>query len=228
MTDLKGLGWFPKEWIVTHFTDLSPDEILELKDLGSEEEQGGEGGGSAGGLGGLGGGIGDLGDIGGDSGMDLGGDVGGAEMGGAEPAEEQASEVPVEGFDYKAERRLIMELRKQNKIEEGKRIVEGWARRLDKPLRQEEKEYNSGFDHILQINELDGLSRSVPPKSAGTILESIHDPNNDEGIIVDWSVDQDIRSEAIKEVYEVLVADIPPEIVSSEDISPTDLPDPII
>ncbi len=225
MTDLKGLGWFPKEWIVTHFTDLSPDEILELKDLGTTEEEGGEGGGSSGGLGGLGGfggdeGGGDMPDLG----MDLGGEE--ADAGAEAPAGEAGGgSAPVEGFDYKAERRLIMEMRKQNKIDEGKRIVENWARRLDKPLRQEEVEYNSGFDHILQINELDGLSASKPSgKGGASILESIHDPNEDDQVIVDWSVEKTIREEAIQEVYNVLVADMPELIQSVEEISSDDLP----
>lgn len=51
MTDLKALEWFPKEWIVTHFTDLTPDEIVELNDMieqmgaSPESLQGGGGGG---------------------------------------------------------------------------------------------------------------------------------------------------------------------------------------
>ena len=210
---------------MTHFTDLSPDEILELKDLGTTEEEGGEGGGSAGGLSGLGG-------LGGDEGggdmPDLGMDLGGDEAGGVDEApagEIGGAGAPVEGFDYKAERRLIMEMRKQNKIEEGRRIVEGWARRLDKPLRQEEVEYNSGFDHILQINELDGLSASKPKAQTGSsILESIHDPNEDEQVIVDWSVGKTIREEAIQEVYNVLVADMPDIVQHVEEISNDDLP----
>jgi hypothetical protein len=59
MHDLKDLEWFPKEWIVTHFTDLTPDEIVELNELieqmGADPNllAGGEGGGG-GSLGGLG------------------------------------------------------------------------------------------------------------------------------------------------------------------------------
>lgn len=96
MSDLKDLGWFPKEWIVTHFTDLTPDEIQELKDLemlanAPAEEEGGEGGGGGGGgggMGGLGGGGGDMG-MGGDMGLEgaagtPGGDLGGEAAGGAE------------------------------------------------------------------------------------------------------------------------------------------------
>jgi hypothetical protein len=48
MADLKDLGWFPKEWIVTHFTDLSPDEIQELKDLEQIESDGGSASGGRG------------------------------------------------------------------------------------------------------------------------------------------------------------------------------------
>lgn len=57
MADLKDLEWFPKEWIVTHFTDLTPDEIIELNEMikmmgadPSEVEGGGGGGGGGGGF----------------------------------------------------------------------------------------------------------------------------------------------------------------------------------
>jgi hypothetical protein len=42
MADLKDLGWFPPEWIVSRFTDLSPDEIQELE-LETKEGEGEEG-----------------------------------------------------------------------------------------------------------------------------------------------------------------------------------------
>jgi len=48
MAELKDLGWFPKEWIVTRFTDLSPDEIQELEEMEDEETGGGGGGGIGG------------------------------------------------------------------------------------------------------------------------------------------------------------------------------------
>ena len=31
--DLHEFGWFPIEWIVTHFTDLTPDELEELREM---------------------------------------------------------------------------------------------------------------------------------------------------------------------------------------------------
>ena len=80
MADLKDLGWFPKEWIVTHFTDLSPDEIEEIKNLAVDEDEGA--GSSIGGS--IGGGIGNPTDgMSGmdDAGMGTGQDGGGDEMG---------------------------------------------------------------------------------------------------------------------------------------------------
>lgn len=38
MGELKDLGWFPVEWIVTRFTDLSPDEIKELTEIMQEQQ----------------------------------------------------------------------------------------------------------------------------------------------------------------------------------------------
>jgi intein/homing endonuclease len=49
MANLKDLGWFPKEWIVTRFTDLSPEEIQELDELQQQEPADGGGGGGGGG-----------------------------------------------------------------------------------------------------------------------------------------------------------------------------------
>jgi intein/homing endonuclease len=104
MSDIKGLGWFPKDWIVSHFTDLSPDEIQEIDEYAANEEEGGGGGGMGGGGGGGGGPLGDLGagldlgGAGGEEGGELGGlgdlgDLGGGPEGGAEGGPEGGAEL---------------------------------------------------------------------------------------------------------------------------------------
>lgn len=214
MTDLKELGWFPKEWIVTHFTDLSPDEIEELEEMemyamtpetGDEEEGGGGGGGGGlGGLGGLGGAP--EGEEGGDDLLgDLGGDIG-AEAGG----EEEEATPPMEGLDVKAQKRLIKEEQIRAKRLAAKRIVERWHDKFGKS--EESVTINSGFDHLLAQKELDGLSRSKSNAgselSGETIIEDIEDPNLDqEAVLVEWSIPKEERDQAILEVYQVLVSD---------------------
>lgn len=202
MADLKDLGWFPKEWIVTHFTDLSPDEIEELNDMENTAAQGGPGGGSPGGL--------DMGGPmdGGEGGLDelgMGGEEGGeGGEGGEEPGGKKQTGKPLEGFDYDAQRRLLLEMRKQGRDKEARAIVERWADKLGKPLVQESIEPLSGYDHMLNSKELDGLSKTNVQirESAG---DQIHDPNNDEGLLVEWSVDKESRDEVIGEVRSILV-----------------------
>lgn len=235
MSDLKDLGWFPKEWIVTHFTDLSPDEIQELKDMelmanDSVKEEEGESADALGGGGsplGGGGGVDDLIDIGeegeDEKGLDAGleaGEAGGEDIG----ANADEGINALEGFDRQSEKRLITELRRQGKNKEIKTIVERWAHRLGRNAT--DNKFISGVDHMIASKELDGLSGDVPQtRETGNIIESIHDPNNDNNLIVGWSTDKKIRDEAIMEVYEVLVSDSQDNSQSiTEEISSTDLP----
>lgn len=192
MNDLRDLGWFPKEWIVTHFTDLSPDEIEEIKEMEDTESNGGPGGGKPGGLdlGGGGGGGDDL-----DLGLDLK-DLGGE--GGGEAGEEPPA--PIEGYDYASERRVIMEFNKQNKSAESMRLVKKWASRLGKSLFKEDDPIYNGFDHLIESKELDGLSSTKPSKTSN----GIYDPNGDAGLLVEWSINKADRDSAINEVYNVL------------------------
>lgn len=207
MTDLKELGWFPKEWIVTHFTDLSPDEIEELEEMEmyamtpESDEDGGEGGG--------GGAAGGLGDLGMDE-LEAGGEEGGDELDmglGDEEIEEPAPKM--EGLDMKAQKRIIKEELRRSKRKEAKKIVEKWHERHGKC--DESVDINSGFDHILSQKELDGLSRKGQASQASgeTILEDIYDPNQDrdEGLLVEWSVPKEERDQAILEVYQVISSD---------------------
>lgn len=212
MTDLKELGWFPKEWIVTHFTDLSPDEIEELEEMEmyamtpetDDEEEGG---------GGAGGGIGGLGGLGGEpegGGEDLLGGLGDEITPEAESGDEEEAPPPMEGLDIKAQKRLIKEERLRAKRLASKRIVERWHQKFGKS--EESVTINSGFDHLLAQKELDGLNRSKSDvsfdASGETILEDIEDPNLDqESVLVEWSVPKEERDQAILEVYQVLVSD---------------------
>jgi hypothetical protein len=224
MTDLKELGWFPKEWIVTHFTDLSPDEIEELEEMElyamtpetAEDEEGGGGGGGGGlGLGGAPGGL--------EGGDDLLGDLGGEEAGDEEDTKPEAAP-PMEGLDIKAQKRLIREEKIRANRKEAKRIVEKWHGKIGKS--NDEIVINSGFDHLLAQKELDGLSSSsneVETGSDGTILEDL-DQKMDKGLIVEWSVPKDERDEAIREVYQVLVSGSDARDVDESDITLDDLP----
>lgn len=228
MSDLKELGWFPKEWIVTHFTDLSPDEIQELKDMEQIANEGGSAGGAGGPGGAIGGGADDILDIGADEeqpdeGDELGNEKPMAGAPGTEPGAEPGLENALEGYDREAEKRIILELRKRGKEKEAKTIIEKWADRMGKsPL---EKEYLSGYDHILSSKELDGLSLDAPESSlSGDIIESIHDPNHDPNLLVGWSVDKTMRDEAIMEVYEVLTSEDNEQTMLSEEVEDGDLP----
>jgi hypothetical protein len=215
MADLKDLGWFPKEWIVTHFTDLSPDEIEELKDMEETESQGGPGGGTPGGL--------DLGDEapeGGDDLLDVGdgaeGEAGGEEAGGGLEGDDS---LDLEGLDLNAQRRLIIEMSKGESQEKRRRILEKWAIKLGKP-NSEDVSICSGVDYLLESKELDGLSRDKPI-SDNTIY---HDPNQDSGLLVEWSVEHEQRHDAIVETYNIIAEGGQAFDEEDEEISPDDIP----
>ncbi len=224
MADLKDLGWFPKEWIVTHFTDLSPDEIEELKEMETEATSGGGGGGGGGG------------------GLDIPGeepppDANGMPAppeAGAEPTPEAAGDeaaalTALEGIDWAADKRLLLELRRGNKADAARTLLEKWAERLGRPVSPENRQFVSGFQNILENKELDGLCRGTP--SAPPILtedlnsELAVDPNTDAGLLVNWSVEKELRDEVIAEVYNVIMAEAPISSNHDDDeITADDLP----
>jgi len=201
MAELKDLGWFPKQWIVTHFTDLSPDEIEELEDVEAEESQGGPGGGVPGGLD-IEPDMADAGLEGGEDDLGLGGDpAGGDELGGEEEPDEPGPIPNLEGYDYEAEKRLLQEYKKQGKRAKVMEIVQRWRTRLGKDSDPTESRPLSGYTYLLESKELDGLSVDNPTASDG-----IHNPNNDKGLLVEWSIDEETRDQAIKEVRDVITA----------------------
>ena len=237
MNDLKDLGWFPKEWIVTHFTDLSPDEIEELKDVEADEAAGGGGGFGGGGGGGMGGGMADLGG----GGDDLGGIEGGPEgappesgAGGAPPeagAEAGAPEggAPPEGglpeglygLDQSANRRLINEMAKTRDRNRRRKIMESWTKRQNKEVyKDEEQSFNNAYEYMLNTKEFDGLTRE---KYLNDGLD-IHDPSRSESCLVRWSVEEGERNDAIRENYDVLMENVAKPEAEEGDITDDDLP----
>lgn len=229
MSDLKDLGWFPSDWIVTHFTDLSPDEIQELEEVRQEEAAGGGGGLGGGGLGGGGSLFG--GDVGeppaGEMGGELGGELGGA-PGELEPQSGNAPELP-EGFDLSAERRLIIELKRAESDKARRTILERWARRVKKDrVSDDSPPYTNGYEHLLNCGELDmltkeDLSKTILFSDDGEILE-IQSPDELENLIVSSAVDKNTRSEAIMENYRVLTEQALLIASDDEEITRQDLP----
>ena len=170
MLELKELGWFPKEWIITHFTDLTPDEIEELKEIeamemtgndplsGGEEEEGG-GGGGAGGMGGMGGD-----DLGGDLESDDSLDTDDIDL---EPAGEEGGAesipTPEEGFDKTAQKRVLTEIRKLKKAR-NKRAMFEYMQKVATRLRKDHIRSDlkpQMVDYLVENNELDGLKRGI-------------------------------------------------------------------
>jgi len=82
------------------------------------------------------------------------------------------------------------------------------------------------MDYLIESKELDGLSKSHPPKGFGPGM--IYNPNdNQSGLLVEWSVAAEDRNAAIKETYNLLqiaygVEEIP---TSTEEVTEEDLPD---
>lgn len=239
MADLKDLGWFPKEWIVTHFTDLSPDEIEEMDEMESVEQSGGPGGGVIGGGLGAVGGAGGLDDL--DQGLEEGGDVetpdidteldsvldqaGGGEAGGGEAGaggEEAALEA--EGYDIEADRRMIAEMRKNEILAKKRELLESWADKTGKNFSTEAAEFSSNYEHLLESNELDGLNKGDGITNKGR-YEDIA-PINEDNTIVAWSVDEDERQSAIDDVYRLLMLNEDGERLPSGDgvITEDDIP----
>lgn len=165
ISDLKDIGWFPKAWIVTRFTDLSPDEIEELEEMqeiekGSEEgeESGGGGGGGSGGGIGLGGGLDFDGGEGGDD------EAGDEDMGSSmlgmddefEPSDDDEQDNDVEEstfYDVKREKKIINEMNRQSKrIKRLRYLMKQRDRKID---------YTNACTNLIESNELAGLTAST-------------------------------------------------------------------
>ncbi len=197
MADLKDLGWFPKEWIVTHFTDLSPDEIQELKEI--EDDSNSPGGGGGGG----GGGLADLGaepEAASDEDLMAGIDVPGAEepAGEAEAAggEAEAGELKednIRGYDYAAEKRLIKEAAAAQKRQKMQKLLTDWSDKVSGVT----GDLSSCYNHILESKELDGLSRKF-------VRGDLTLPDE---MIYNVSIPEADREQAIKDTLGILIKD---------------------
>jgi len=229
MEGLKELGWFPKAWIVTHFTDLSPDEIEELEEMESDansvSDQGGGGGGGGGGLGGLD----DLGQPPDEQDdMDILSDLGG--LSNQKPDQnnqiDQTDDTSLEGFDYKRANKIIVESLKLELYQKRRAILEKWARRRGTTLESYEKSYCSGFDNYISNKELDGLVRGKPTSTIAESADDVfgYDPNDDPNLLVEWSVPKEIREEAMREVYDILIDEASTNYNDTDEITINDLP----
>jgi hypothetical protein len=132
-------------------------------------------------------------------------------------------EEPLEGYDYANEERLLQEEAELNAKAKRREYVQKLWDKHNAP--------RSSFEYMMEQNELDGLSRTVPKNHSnngkpGTPSMPYYDPN-DEGILVEWSVDEDVRKEVITETK--LILDSGKIIVEDEEIGEiqdSDLPAP--
>ena len=195
MADLKDLGWFPKEWIVTHFTDLSPDEIQELKEIEDDANAPSGGGGGGGGLA-------DLGaepEPASDEDLMAGIDVPGAEEPAAEAPEKGGEaggglkEGNIRGYDYAAEQRIINETAAAEKKQKMQKLLTEWNDKVSGVT----GDLSSCYNHILESKELDGLSRKFVRG----------DLNLPDEMIYNVSIPQADREQAIKDTLGILLKD---------------------
>lgn len=199
MSDLKDLKWFPKVWIVSRFTDLSPEEILDLdaiKELEGDEEGGGGdlslGGGGGPKLGGGGGpnldamakdlgaappeGESPEGEEGGDEPVPAGGDAGGLELPKLESLEYELNSL---------EKKILLENRNDKKARLLNIIKEMAVRKQTK--------YYNGFDYMVESNELDSLTMGN---------------GNQAKVIVECSLDKDLVESSKNEIRNLLIGNI--------------------
>jgi len=211
MSDLKGIGWFPKEWIVTRFTDLSPDEIEELHEL-EEQESGGDGGGG----GGFGGPT-DFGDMeggddeidmeGGDDEMDVenvdmegGGEEGGEDdlFGGMEDGIDETSDEEFESLQ-KETNRLISESKKFTKRVKRTKIMSKWLKRREKIC--------SSAQALINEGEFDGIKNQKGDEIVKTVITE-SDFNSAKMLVRNLIVDSNnIQLDTLNE--EINVNDLP-------------------
>lgn len=158
MAELKDLGYFPEEWIVTRFTDLSPDEIEDLKDADVRETGAGKGG--------VGGPIPDL--SGGDEEFPAGEKPPGGEEGGPE-----ASEKPGEEGDEGEDEDLGFEIPGEDEALEGydnnreKKLLAEFAEfesRTTREYKVSSPIVESQFEYLVESGELDRLPHGKDDK----------------------------------------------------------------
>jgi len=189
MADLKDLGWFPDVWIVTRFTDLSPDEIQELKtmesqlgsDEGVDEEALGLGGGGGGG-----GGIDDL--LGAEEGEGLD-ELEGLEAEGEGGEDGEAEDLEDLGLGEKSMYNAYKEKKvlQEHKLQRKRRIIKEFVekiRNMGMNNGGEKANETSAYENLRMENEFDGLESKS--NIGGGVLE------------------EDIKSEAKEEYKKIL------------------------
>ena len=204
MADLKDIGWFPKEFIITKFTDLPPDEIeeiIELEETNDEESSG---------IGGMGGGMGgsdfdsmgEMDDMGGDD-MDdsgMGDDMGGGnegmgmgdDMGGGD---EDVDDELKESVDY--EKMLIKKVATDTR----RRNRSDFIRRLHN--KKNNNVITSSFDYLLESNELDNLQRD--DVNSGVINESDEPDEYSNRVVVISNIEPSDAEQVKEEVKSILI-----------------------
>jgi intein/homing endonuclease len=145
---LKGTELFPDKWILQRFSNMTDDEIEQMQKEAEQNASAPKSGGGGGGGGGGGNkpsllplpGPAGLPGLGGPEEPGLGEPE---ELGLGEPlsAEEELDMLPIEGYDYKLEKEVLMEYNKQTT-----------ANKNDSPV-----QYNSPFEYLLNAGELDNL-----------------------------------------------------------------------
>lgn len=181
MADLKDLGWFPGEWIVTRFTDLSPDEIQEMKDMRSDLDE------MEGGMGGMGGGFGGMpGDIpggdmpGGDELPELEGTPD-AEMPGSEEGD-LAGDTPVPEFIQKKCDQIIMEIKNEDAAASKARV----NRNILEAMYRRRSNITGVFDYMKANNELADLQSSKSGGEPKILVESLVNNNDIESVCKEY------------------------------------------
>lgn len=228
MADLKDLGWFSKEWIVTHFTDLTPDEIIELNEMTEKASAEGEpdpGLGGGGGFGGLGGG-GEpkLGDLSGDEGLDslaaLGDEDGGdkPEDGGEKPDELGGNSVEESLDRYNSS--AIKQLIKNRDVSKLRNYLVKLATKLGKDVSADDYVPISGLKHMTESHELDGLNMLADSSVSRDRLLS---EDVAASVVSDYNIDPADRDEALRNHIRILVVESNLNLNADDDISVDDV-----
>lgn len=182
---LKGTEMFPDKWILRSFTDMTDDEIEQMQE---EKRKADEEAQAA---------LGDLG-LGGDMGAGApGGDLGLGGLGG--PDAGGGLGIPaLEGYDHELESRVLRE----------------YLTPSQPPVKKIEEHFDSGFDWMLNQNELDGLDYGRDERGRPMIIEAVLEPAQvkealDEAKLQMESDDDGWYLDFLDEDDEVSVRDLP-------------------
>jgi hypothetical protein len=145
------------------------------------------------------------------------GEEGGELEGGAEEDEEGEEDEDEFKLEHRAdERKLLLEMARQQKRQRRVKLVEKLHNRKGRP--------SNPFQNLLESKELDGLNRDT--KAGRQILRESTDvlELNESTTLISWSVPKEDRDTAIMEVAKALALNTPDTIAQNEDITEDDLP----